>query len=35
MPVSSKEYDSCYPLVWCVWAFDFAIWLGPFLFEFS
>ena len=27
-PVPSQEYNSCYPFVWCVWAFDFAIWLG-------
>ena len=35
MPVSSQEYDSCYLFVWCIWAFDFAIWLGTFRFEFS
>ena len=35
MPVPSQEYDSWYPFVWCVWAFDFAIWLETFLFEFS
>ena len=35
MPVPSQEYDSWYPFVWCVWAFDFAIWLGIFRFEFS
>ena len=23
------------PFVWCVWAFDFASWLGTFRFEFS
>ena len=32
MPVPSQDYDSCYPFVWYVWAFDFAIWLGTFLF---
>ena len=21
MHVPSQEYDSCYPFVWCVWAF--------------
>ena len=31
MPVPNQEYDSCYPFVWCVWAFDFAIWQGTFL----
>ena len=30
----SNEYDSCYPFVWCVWAFDFAVWL-VFLFRIS
>ena len=34
MSVPSQEYDSCCPFVWCVWAFDFAIWLGTFLSEF-
>ena len=28
MPVASQEYDGCYPFVWCVWAFDFAIWFS-------
>ena len=35
MPVTIQEYNSVYPFVWCAWAFDFAIWLGTFLFEFS
>ena len=30
-----EEYDSCYPFLWCIWAFDFAIWLETFRFEFS
>ena len=34
MPVPSQEYDSCCPLVWCVFLFDFAIWLGTFRLEF-
>ena len=25
MPVPSQEYDSCFPFVWCVLLFDFAI----------
>ena len=28
MPVQSQEYDSCYPFVWCVWAFGFVIFMG-------
>ena len=32
MPVPSTVYDSCYPFVYCVWGFDFAVWLGTFLF---
>ena len=37
MPLPSQEYDiiSYYPFGWCVWAFDFDIWLGTFCFEFS
>ena len=35
MTVTSQEYDSCYPFIWCVCAFDFAIWLRTFRFEFS
>ena len=34
MPVPSQEYDSCCPFVWCVCAFDFAIWLGTFRVEY-
>ena len=25
MPVPSTECGSCYPAVWCVWAFDLVI----------
>ena len=32
---SSHEYDSCYLFVCFVWAIDFAIWFGTYLFEFS
>ena len=35
MPVPSQEYDSCFPFVWWVCAFDFVIWQGAFRFEFS
>ena len=35
MPVPSQEHVGYYPFVWYVWAFDFAIWLGAFRFEFS
>ena len=35
MPVTSQEYDSCCPFIWCVLSFDFAIWLGTFRFKFS
>ena len=31
----SQVYDSCYPICWCVWAFDFAICLRTFRLEFS
>ena len=30
MPVPRQEYDSCYPLVWCVSAFDIDNWLRIF-----
>ena len=33
MSVPGQEYDSCYPFDWCVWAFDFAIWLGNFCYK--
>ena len=35
MPVPCEEYDSCWLIVWCVSAFDFAILLVTFRFEFS
>ena len=35
MPLTSQEYDSCFPFVWSVLSFDFDIWLGTFCFEFS
>ena len=31
---TSQEYESCFPFVWYDWAFDFAISLGAFRFEF-
>ena len=31
----SQEYDSCYPFVWYVCAFNIVIWLGTFRSEFS
>ena len=34
MLVPSQENNSSYPFVWCVWAFDLAIWLGTFPFWF-
>ena len=35
MSVPIKDGDSCNLFVWCVLAFDFAIWLPTFRFEFS
>ena len=25
-----QKHDSCYPCVWCVWAFELSIWLATF-----
>ena len=35
MPVPNQEYDSCFPFLWCVLSFDFAIGSGTFRFEYS
>ena len=34
IPVPSQGYDSCFPLVWLVWAFGFPIWEKNFPFDF-
>ena len=31
----NQSYDGCYPFIWCVWAFEFAIFLCTFRLEFS
>ena len=33
MPVPMQEYDSCYPFVWYIWSFNFAILITDFSFD--
>ena len=34
MSEQCQEHNSYYPFVWCVWGFNFTIWLVTFRFEF-